>query len=445
MATATKNNYFVIADQKCNKFEFYNMYLFLTDIMSFDSDRLVFSKPIAEKIPNTEMSYNRIFVAVTGPKARNVSKTIQNVYDVSEVLDYDENVSDPEFKKLYDFSKLKDTDYHVVVNLDWYKSQNAVKFPPNISKDTFMYNMRDDIYKEDDKENIELLRQLAEKHFTFFDATKEVAANHKILDNIPKEQYSVLLSAEWIKSNLSQKWRDNTKKCHCMAFSSGEVFSFGLSQNKQDEKSTTISYQISLCLFDQKNPTNEQFRWALKYDELANVCRKECFKSPKYRNLARDMRGLTWTKDTINIEEGPKLYPKIMFKQNRSNGSKDANSLGEFVTVFKELDGPLIQDPFEIVNKRAVVQVSMKLESIFMGIKVALQTRVNDVLVVKWIKPFEPRALITRSSKPATTTSPSCPSSSDEDDLVSSSSDEDDEKPVPETATPKRKVTSVKM
>lgn len=436
MATP-KSNYFVIKDQKCNKFEFYNVDLSLTNLMYFDVNRIQFSKPISEKIPNTEMSYNRIFVAVTGPRARNVSEKIQNVFDVAELSDYDDNLADPEFNKKFDFGKLNDSDYHVVVNVDWYNSQDDFEVPSYLLKDTLVYNMCRDIYKDDDRENIEVLRELVKKHFTFFDATEAIVANPTILDSIPKDAYSVLLKADWIKTTLSKKWLENTKEHRCMVFSSGEVFSFGLSQNKQDEKSSTISYQISLCLLDQKNPTTDQFKWALKYDEIAHVCRKECFKFSKFKNLARDMRGLTWKDSTINIEEGPKLYPKIMFKQDRSS-----NSMGEIVTVFKEIDGPVIQDPFEIINKRAVVQVSIKLESIFMGIRVAMQTRVNDVLIVKWIRPFEPRALITRAAKNKQPSFEPSSDSEEEDDIESSS---DEEVAVESTAAPKRKVTSVRM
>jgi hypothetical protein len=444
MKNNKSNLFFKINDQELNKFDFYNKNLCLTDITSFNSKRLVFSEPATEKIPNSEMTYQRIFITVLGPIPRNVSKKIQNVYDVNELLSYDKSQKMVELTK---FSKLKEEDYHVLVNLNWYNSQNKVTLSYGPTTDTFLYNMIDTIYTENDKENIEILRDIAEKQFTVFDATQDLKDDPTLLDQIPANKYHVLLKPKWAAAKLSTDWLTAAKQYHCLTILSNEVFSFGLSQNQQDEKSGNISYQISMCLFDQKNPTDQELKWAVKYDEIAAICRNECSKVPKFKYTSMDMKGLTWTKDTINIQEGPKLYPKIIFKQDRA--AKVNEPPGSFVTIFTEQTPTglvTIQDPFSIVNKRAVVQVCMKFESIFLGIRVAMQTRVNDVLIVKWIEAFKPRALITRKPAQHEDSSKSVDSdSSDSSDSSASSSAEEDEKRTSPVSRSKRLVKTIPL
>jgi Protein of unknown function (DUF2738) len=420
----------VFNKNKFNRFFFFNSNLSLTELKYFNSDRLVFSDPIEEKIPNNIIPFKRIFVGATGPKPRNVTEDIQDVYDVDELFDYryteEKKTLDKStinFEKSHNFEKLNQSEYHVLINFEWYKNN----MDADLKEPSFLYNMNANIYKvvgvDDDVVTTEsILRAKALPKFTVFDGSSLVKNNPALLAKIPLDQYHILMKAPWLK-NMMQHVRP-------LVFSSEEVFTFGLAQNKLDEKSTNTSYQISLCLYNQNKKNymdsdveraNSEVRWATKYDELAMMCRKYVStKFPKLRNLANNMKGLTWKDD--NIEDGPKLYPKIMFKQFRNREIQ-----GEFVTVFEEKAGDSdednikIEDPLTIVDKRGVITASLKFESIFIGTTMALQVRVNDVLISKWIQPLKPRALITRkklsrSSSPAKSSESSDSDSSDEED-----------------------------
>ena len=127
------------------------------------------------------------------------------------------------------------------------------------------------------------------------------------------------------------------------------------------------------------------------------------------------MKGLTWTEGEVGHTDGPKLYPKILFVE-------DENGKGKFKTIFTEqrtklptekkeegdeivmVDGKptkvnytTIDDPLTIAKKYGRFIASLKIESIFVGSKLALQVKVHDVLVVKWSQPHVAKSMIKRS------------------------------------------------
>jgi hypothetical protein len=143
------------------------------------------------------------------------------------------------------------------------------------------------------------------------------------------------------------------------------------------------------------------------------------------------MKGLSWKCNEIGDVDGPKLYPKIMFNQKKE----------EFITVFMDETDEIIEDPKTILDKRCKIKVALRFESIFIGSKVALQIRVNDVLISKWIESYKPRALIVRRNGPMTNDIKNV-NKSEESDLNSSSSEEEEEE---ESKPVKRVVKTVKM
>jgi hypothetical protein len=104
----------------------------------------------------------------------------------------------------------------------------------------------------------------------------------------------------------------------------------------------------------------------------------------------------------------------------------------------------IIEDPKTILDKRGRIKVALRFESIFVGSKVALQVRVNDVLISKWIEAYKPRALIVRRNGPSGSAIKNIKASdkSEEESDLNSSSSEDEEEEVKPT---KRVVKTVKM
>lgn len=417
----------IINDTKYNFFKFYNVNQPLTELKYFNSDRLVFAKPVARKLPETNISFNRIFVAISAPKPRTINEGLKGVYDVNELLDYDSQFKTTEFTTKYDFTKLAETDYHILVDKEWYIS--------NIDKDlkepSFVYNLSDKLYHDELEQRNKVL-----PYFTVFNATEMFKEKSSLINKIPSEHYHILLNKKWLKDNLSEKYlKVMVEEYKPLVFSSEEVFSFGVSRNTLDTNNT--SYQISLCLYDRENPKNEEVKWAAKYEELATVCRNHLKTSEfkKLKGLIDTMKGLSWKGNEIGDADGPKLYPKVMFNQKKE----------EFITVFIDETDEIVEDPKTILDKRARIRVALRFESIFVGSKVALQVRANDVLISKWIEAYKPRALIVRRTKPSPPSKVSVTTqekSEDESDLNSSSSEEEEEevqKPV------KRVVKTVKM
>lgn len=417
----------IINDTKYNFFKFYNVNQPLTELKYFNSDRLVFAKPVARKLPETNISFNRIFVAISAPKTRTINEGLKGVYDVNELLDYDSQLKTTEFTTKYDFTKLEETDYHILVDKEWYISN----IDEGLKEPSFVYNLSDKLYHDEPEQRNKVL-----PYFTVFNATEMFKKKPSLINKIPSEHYHILLNKKWLKDNLSEKYlKVMAEEYKPLVFSSEEVFSFGVSRNTLDTNNT--SYQISLCLYDRENPKNEEVKWAAKYEELAAVCRNHLKTSEfkKLKGLIDTMKGLSWKGNEIGDADGPKLYPKVMFNQKKE----------EFITVFMDETDEIVEDPKTILDKRARIRVALRFESIFVGSKVALQVRANDVLISKWIEAYKPRALIVRRTKQSPSSKVSVTTqekSEDESDLNSSSSEEEEEevqKPV------KRVVKTVKM
>lgn len=422
----------IINDTKYNFFKFYNINQPLTDLKYFNSERLVFTKPISRKLPNVNISFNRIFLAITGPKPRIVTEGLKGVYDVDELLDYDSQTDTTEFSKKYDFSKLEETDYHILIDYHWYKNN----IDSGLQEPSFVYNMTDKLYHDEPTQ-----KELIMEKFTVFNATELYRKKPTLINKIPLEHYHILLNKKWLKENLSERYLKMLNEDHKpLVFSSEEVFSFGVSRNTLD--TSGISYQISLCLYDRENPKDEEIKWAAKYEELATICRNYVKQSEfkKLKGLIDTMKGLSWKNNEVGDVDGPKLYPKIMFNQKKE----------EFITVFMDEMDQMIEDPQTILDKRGRIKVALRLESIFIGSKVALQVRVNDVLISNWIEAYKPRALIVRKNAPQlkknitrSSDKSDADKSEEESDLNSSSDEEEEEEDDPKPV--KRVIKTVKM
>jgi hypothetical protein len=420
----------IINDTKYNFFKFYNVNQPLTELKYLNNERLVFSKPVARKLPDTNISFNRIFVAISGPKPRIVTEGLKGVYDVNELLDYDSSLAKgSEFTTKYDFTKLEETDYHILVDYDWYKNN----IDSGLQEPFFIYNISDKVYHDEPTH-----KEFVMSKFTVFNATELFKKKPALINKIPSEHYHVLLTKKWVKDNLSEKYlKIMNEEYQPLVFSSEEVFSFGVSRNTLDTSS--VSYQISLCLYDRENPKDEEIKWAAKYEELATICREHLKKTEfkKLKGLIDTMKGLSWKSNEVGDVDGPKLYPKIMFNQKKE----------EFITVFMDESDDIIEDPKTILDKRGKIKVALRFESIFVGSKVALQVRVNDVLILKWIEAYKPRALIVRKNGalPSSNKTKTSDKSEEESDLNSYSDSEDDDDDEEEVKPVKRMVKTVKM
>ena len=108
-----KNNTIVIKDTNYNRLDLYynNNNLILTNLKHFNAERLVFSNPIMFKLPSklpsapSNITFNRIFVAITGPKPRKIENIKQSFYDFNELVDFDSQIGLAEKNKT-DLEKL---------------------------------------------------------------------------------------------------------------------------------------------------------------------------------------------------------------------------------------------------------------------------------------------------------------------------------------------------
>lgn len=411
-------NTIIIKDNTYNRFDLYYKKQILTDLKHFNVERLAFSSPVKFKLPSNNITFHRIFVAITGPKPRKIENVKQPLFDVNELLDFDAQIGPSDKKKStteledLDFSSAEiicsvvgDGNYQILIDYDWYK----FNVDSDMSAPSFVYNITPNLYSDLPEYNEEITQK-----FMVFNATELYQENKNLLDEIPPAHYNILVTKKWFKDNLSEKWMKSLEQIRPLTVGTEEVFSFGMKQNTLDVNN--CSYQISLCLYDRNNPTVAEIKWAAKYEELAMACKKHLKESPfqKLRLQIDLMKGLTWKENQIGHVDGPKLYPKVLYTEK--------NGEGMFTTVFREqrvklptekneegdemimIDGnptkvnyTTIDDPLTIAEKRGRFITSLKFESIFIGSKVALQVKINDVLIIKWNQPHITKPMIKRS------------------------------------------------
>jgi hypothetical protein len=259
---------------KYNFFSFFNINQPLTNLLYFNNERLVFTKPVTRKLPNNNINFNRVFIAISGPKTRIVTEGLRSVYDVNELLDYDSQTETTEFTTKYDFSKLEDNEYHVLIDYEWFKAN----IDSNLDAPSFVYNMTEQLYHD-----VSAQREAIMSKFTVFNATELYKKKPTLINKIPTEHYHILIVKKWVKDNLSEKYlKTMNEEYKPLVFSSEEVFSFGVARNTLDTNNT--SYQISLCLHDRETPKDSEIKWSAKYEELATVCR-EYLKKSEFKKL----------------------------------------------------------------------------------------------------------------------------------------------------------------
>lgn len=166
------------------------------------------------------------------------------------------------------------------------------------------------------------------------------------------------------------------------------AYSFGVAENRS-KMGELQGYQISICMYDQNGPTQEQERWVQVYEEILDACRdnlvsedvRKEIKKPKLTKMHLEdlCKAMYWkTDEDGNIIEGrgPTLYVKLMTKKNKD--ATDDSNLFDINTLFADEDGNEL-DPKELVGVRGRVRGAITFESIFIGGLIRLQVKAAEI------------------------------------------------------------------
>jgi hypothetical protein len=164
-----------------------------------------------------------------------------------------------------------------------------------------------------------------------------------------------------------------------LVFPTTEVFSFGVSTNTSQDTGKVNGYSLPLCLWNKDAPTDQEKAFSSKLEEVVERCKDHLLlpetkdETEKYDLERSELKKLNsfiyWKRDKGKIVDGtgPTLYPKLI-------ESKKNNKI---ITVFFDQNGNNI-DPLSLIGKYCWAKAAIKIESVFVGAKIAIQVKVYE-------------------------------------------------------------------
>lgn len=155
-----------------------------------------------------------------------------------------------------------------------------------------------------------------------------------------------------------------------------KLFSFGVSENVNQETGKVSGYSMPLCLWNRDGATKEEKEWSDTFNNIVEACKEHLIANreeiEQYELEATDLKKfnpLYWRRDKGKIVEGsgPTLYAKLIV-------SKKQNKI---ISMFYDENGDEL-DPLTLLGKYCYTQAAVKIESIFIGSKITLQVKLYE-------------------------------------------------------------------
>ena len=157
-----------------------------------------------------------------------------------------------------------------------------------------------------------------------------------------------------------------------------KCFTFGAQQNIDKETGLVNGWSLPIAMYDRLEPTEEQRKWAAKFDEIVECCKDFLVDNYEFERRQLDNIGncMWWSKN--DTTRGPTLYSKII----AGKSSKRFDTKFRMVKDLKNnLDEGVVITKKELIENYNVIAV-IKIDSIYIcGENVSLQVKVYEALV----------------------------------------------------------------
>lgn len=170
------------------------------------------------------------------------------------------------------------------------------------------------------------------------------------------------------------------------------LFSFGVSENKSIDTGEVNGYTFPICLYNRDGPSDEEKEWVQTFNNIVENCMDWLLDNKEDLDQFELTRGdltkikggfnpLYWKREkamengkpVMKIVDGtgPTLYPKLIFSKKND----------KFLTQFYDhlTDEPL--KPMDLMGKYCYAESAIKIESIFIGARIALQIKLYETTV----------------------------------------------------------------
>lgn len=233
-----------------------------------------------------------------------------------------------------------------------------------------------------------------------------------------------------------------------LVFETTELFSFGVSVNKNDSDKIT-GYTLPLCLWNKDGASRAEKAFSDLLEKIVERCKDHLLQDEVRKSIGQpdleraELKKLNnfiyFKKDeNKNIVQGagPILYPKLI----------ESKKAGKIITGFyDESDNHL--DPLTLIGKLCWVKAAVKIESIFVGSKISIQVKLYEANL-RVVEGGTKRLLQRPKGESVVTIAPAAAAENDDDeeenaDKINDNDDDEEEEPVraptPPPATPVKK------
>lgn len=234
-----------------------------------------------------------------------------------------------------------------------------------------------------------------------------------------------------------------------------KLFSFGISENTNQETGKVNGYVMPLCLHTRDGATNEEKEWSETFTAIVEKCKDHLLANKEEienfdleRNDLKKLNPLYYKREKGKIVPGtgPTLYAKLIVSKKQDN---------KILTMYFDFNGDSVE-PLTVLGKYCYAKAAVKIESIFIGNRISLQVKLYECevkLMDTGMKQLlrrpkaQQRVLTSNTSKPLEEKSESQPSGFASDGSVNDSdSDVDDpDTSKKEDAPPPKKVVKRKV
>lgn len=157
---------------------------------------------------------------------------------------------------------------------------------------------------------------------------------------------------------------------------------FGLQETTDQASGKVNGYQFPMVLWNRNDPTVDEKLFTEVIHTISDTCKEHLVKHrdeiEKYDLEMNDLKKFNplyykMEKGKIVEGKGPMLYIKTL--------SSKKDDLIKINTVFTDEETCEVLDPMDLLGKRCYVQGAIKIESIFIGTKISLQTKLYEATV----------------------------------------------------------------
>jgi hypothetical protein len=156
-----------------------------------------------------------------------------------------------------------------------------------------------------------------------------------------------------------------------------KLFSFGISENTNQETGKINGYVMPLCLHTRDGATKEEKEWSETFTAIVEKCKDHLIANKEEieyfdleRNDLKKLNPLYYKREKGKIVPGtgPTLYAKLIVSKKQDN---------KILTMYFDFNGDSV-DPLTLLGKYCHAKCAVKIESIFIGNRISLQVKLYE-------------------------------------------------------------------